>query len=174
MQRSAQAPGSTAQEVIPFSIRRSGDGFLRMALESVKMETQDTVGFGTKVAREQGKKQQWEGLLEGGYTWTLSVGRGGRRKGRSSRVCGPHSPQNPLIATPVSSTGGRWTPEGDGQELKTCCGELGALDEGLWGKGGSVEWFGDAERSRAGTSSLTRCRRHQGVHLASSPRLLSL
>lgn len=78
-----------------------------MALESVKMETQDTVGFGTKVAREQGKKQQWEGLLEGGYTWTLSVGRGGRRKGRSSRVCGPHSPQNPLIATPVSSTGGR-------------------------------------------------------------------
>ena len=93
-------PGSTAQEVTPFSIRRSGDGFLRMALESVKTETQDTVGFGTKVAREQGKKQQWEGLLAGGYTWTLSVGRGSVWKGRSSRVCGPHGPQNPLIATP--------------------------------------------------------------------------
>lgn len=63
-------PGSTAQEVTPFSIRYSGDGFLRMALEPVETETQDTVGFGTKVAREQGKQQQWEGLLAGGCTWT--------------------------------------------------------------------------------------------------------
>ena len=130
---------------------------------------QDTMGFGTEMAREQGKKQQWEGLLGGGCTWTLSVGRGGGWKGRSSRVCGPCGPQNALIAISVSSTGGKWTPERDGQELKTCCGGLGVLDEGLWGKGGSVEWLGDAERPRAGTSSLTHCRRHQGVHLASSP-----
>lgn len=78
-----------------------------MALESVKTETQDTVGFGTKVVREQGKKQQWEALPAGGCTWTLSVGRGGGWKGRSKWVCGPHGPRNPLIDTPVSSTGGR-------------------------------------------------------------------
>lgn len=80
---------------------------LRMALKPVKTEMQDTMGFGTEMAREQGKKQQWEGLLGGGCTWTLSVGRGGGWKGRSIRVCGPSGPQNPLIAISVSSTGGK-------------------------------------------------------------------
>ena len=131
-------PGSTAQEVTPFSIRYSGDGFLRMALEPVKTETQDTVGFGTKVAREQGKQQQWEGLLAGGCTWTLSVGRGGGWKGRSSRACGPHGPQPSYCHTCVQHWR-KMNTRGDGQELKACCGELGALDEGLWGKGGSME-----------------------------------
>ena len=78
-----------------------------MALEPVKTEVQDTMGFGTKVVREQGKKQQWEALPAGSCTWTLSVGRGSEWKGRSKRVCGPHGPRNTLIATPVSSTGGR-------------------------------------------------------------------
>ena len=78
-----------------------------MALEPVETEMQVTMGFGTKVVREQGKKQQWEALPAGSCTCTLSVGRGNEWKSRRKWVCGPHGPRNPLIATPVSSTGGR-------------------------------------------------------------------
>ena len=69
-------PGSTAQEVTPFSIRRSGDGFLRMALESVKTETQDTMGFGTKVARVPLRRVAF---VPCSPTWTKgTLGEGGK------------------------------------------------------------------------------------------------
>lgn len=105
MQRSAQAPWEHSPGGDPpFSIRHSGRWLLRMALRPVG-QTQDTVGFGTKVAREQGKKQQWEGLLAGGCTWTLSARRGGGWKGRSSRACGPHGPV--LLLLHLCVLGGR-------------------------------------------------------------------